>query len=94
MAIVIVNEIEGGSQDFYDQVNPKVMPGGKLPDGCQVHIAGPADNGWRVITVWDSEERFQQFRDEKLVPAIREVGGEDRIAPSIKANPVYRLIIA
>jgi hypothetical protein len=94
MAIVIVNEIEGGNQDFYDQVNSKVMPGGNLPDGCQVHIAGPMENGWRVITVWDSDDQFQQFRDENLIPAIREVGGEDRIAPSIKTSPVHRLITA
>jgi len=90
---VIVNEIEGGNQDFYEQVNPKVMPDG-LPDGCQAHIAGPVQNGWRVITVWDSEEQFQQFRDEKLIPAIREAGGEDRIAPSISADPVHKFITA
>jgi len=93
VAVVIVNEIEGGNQDFYEQVNPKVMPDG-LPDGCQAHIAGPVQNGWRVITVWDSEEQFQQFRDEKLIPAIREAGGEDRIAPSISADPVHKFITA
>ena len=92
MAVVIVNEIEGATQDFYEQVNPKVMPGGKLPDGCQLHIAGPVENGWRVITVWDSDERFQQFREEKLIPAIREIGAEDRIAPEITSNPVHNLI--
>jgi hypothetical protein len=94
MAVVIVNEMEGGSQDLYDQVNPRVMEGGNLPDGCQLHIAGPYENGWRVITVWDSEERFQQFRDEKLIPAIQEAGAQDRIAPSITANPVHNLITA
>jgi hypothetical protein len=92
MAVVIVNEMEGGSQDLYDQVNPRVMEGGNLPDGCQLHIAGPYEDGWRVITVWDSEERFQQFRDEKLIPAIQEAGAGDRIAPSITANPVHKLI--
>src|SRR6476620_4273421 len=60
MAIVIVNEVEGGDQDFYESVNSKVMPGGEMPAGCQVHIAGPTENGWRVITVWDSDEDFQQ----------------------------------
>ena len=94
MAVVIVNEIEGGSQDLYDQVNPKVMEGGALPDGCQAHIAGPIENGWRVITVWDSEEQFQQFRDEKLIPALREAGSEDRVAPSISADEVYKFITA
>ena len=94
MAVVIVNEIEGATQDFYDQVNPKVMPGGDLPDGCQVHIAGPMENGWRVISVWDSDESFQQFRDEKLIPALREVGGEGRIAQKIDTSPVHKVMTA
>jgi hypothetical protein len=92
MAVVIVNEMDGGSQEMYDQVNPKVMEGGTLPEGCQLHIAGPIENGWRVITVWESEERFQQFRDEKLIPALREVDEGDRIAPSVSAQPVHNLI--
>jgi hypothetical protein len=92
MAVVVVNEIQGGDQDMYDTVNPKVMPEGKLPDGCQLHIAGPTDDGWRVITVWESDERFQQFRNEKLIPAMRETGTEARVARDIKAQPVYRLL--
>jgi hypothetical protein len=94
MAVVIVNEIEGGSQDLYDNVNSKVMPEGQLPDGCQAHIAGPTDTGWRVITVWDSDERFQQFRDDTLIPAMQEAGADERIAPSISSNEVYRFLSA
>jgi len=94
MAVVVVNEMPQGSQDFYDQVNPKVMPDGRLPDGCQVHIAGPSGGGWRVITVWDSEEQFQQFRSEKLIPAMKEVGGEAFIAPSIEPEAAYRVLTA
>jgi len=92
MAVVIVNEIEGGSQEMYDEVNPKVMEGDSLPDGCQLHIAGPIENGWRVITVWESEDRFQQFRDEKLLPALQEAGEGDRISPQISAQPVHNLL--
>jgi hypothetical protein len=92
MAVVIVNQIDGGSQDMYDQVNPKVMPDGGLPDGCQLHIAGPTDSGWRVITVWDSDEAFQKFRDEKLIPALRDTGNEQRIVPNIESQPVHNLI--
>jgi hypothetical protein len=43
----------------------------------------------RVITVWDSGEGFQQFRDEKLIPAIREAGGGERIVPQISADWVH-----
>ena len=94
MAVVVVNEIEGGSQDLYEKVNPKVMEGGRLPEGCQLHIAGPTENGWRVITVWDSDAQFQQFRSDKLLPAMREVAEEQRIAPSISTHPVHNLITA
>jgi len=92
MAVVVVNEVDGGNQESYETVNPKAMPDGKLPEGCQLHIAGPTGNGWRVITVWDSDEAFQQFRNETLIPAMQEAGGESRIAPSITTDPVYRLL--
>jgi heme-degrading monooxygenase HmoA len=94
MAVVVVAEMEGGNQDFYEQVNANAMSGGELPEGGQVHIAGPTERGWRVITVWDSEQQFEQFRNEKLIPALREAGGGDRIAPKISADPVHRLITA
>ena len=94
MAVVIVNEIEGGNQELYDDVTSKVMDGGELPDGCQVHIAGPVESGRRVITVWDSEEQFQSFRDEKLIPTVREIAGDDAGPPKIDTDEVYRFIKA
>lgn len=92
MAVLVVNEMQGADQSVYDAVMPRVMPDGKLPDGCQLHIAGPSDGGWRVVTVWDSEQEFQQFRDQKLIPAIQEAGVADRATPKINVHPVHRLI--
>ena len=92
MAVVVVNEIPRGDQSFYDEVSARVLPEGGLPEGCQVHIAGPSGGGWRVITVWDSAEQFQQFRNEKLLPAIQELGRGEMVAPNIDAQPVHRLI--
>ena len=94
MAVVVVAETEGGSQEMYDKVSSQAMEGDQLPDGCQLHIAGPTENGWRVITVWDSEEQFQQFRNEKLIPALQAAGEGDRVAPNITANPVHRVFTA
>jgi heme-degrading monooxygenase HmoA len=94
MAVVIVNNMQGGSQETYDAVTPKVMPGNQLPQGCQLHVAGPTEDGWRVITVWDSAEQFEQFRNEKLIPALREAGAGDRIAPSISTDPAYKVVTA
>lgn len=94
MAVVLVNEIQGGDQSFYEQVTSRIMPGNQLPDGCRDHIAGPMDGGWRVITVWDSDEQFQRFRTEKLIPAMQEAGRGGSVAPTIESNPVFRHVTA
>jgi hypothetical protein len=79
--------------DIYDAVVGKALPGGQLPEGCHVHIAGPVEQGWRVITVWDSEDAFRRFREEALLPAIREVAGEaGSPPPEPEVSPVHRLI--
>ncbi len=37
-------------------------------------LAGPANPGWRVISVWDSEEARDRFFAERLAPAYEEAG--------------------
>jgi hypothetical protein len=92
MAVVVVVETPGGSAEFYDQVMPKVVPGDQLPAGMQSHIAGPIEDGWRVITVWDTADAFHKFRDEQLIPAIREARGDESSPPRIDIQPVHRFI--
>ncbi len=95
MAVVVSAVAPGLTADMYEAVSAKAMSGDQLPEGCQVHIAGPVGQGWRVITVWDSRERFDQFREEKLLPAIRELAG-DNGPPDVdpEVNPVHRLLTA
>ena len=94
MAIVVVSEIEGGNQEFYEKVTDQTMPGGQMPDGAQIHIAGPVEGGWRVITVWESEDHYNDFREEKLIPALEAAGEGERIAPQMTTNPVHRVLTA
>ena len=90
---VVVTVVAPIASDMYDAVSAKTMPGGQLPEGCQLHVAGPFEQGWRVITVWDEAEQFHRFREERLLPTIREQSGgsEDR-PPQIDINPFHRLI--
>ena len=74
MAVVVVNNIQGADQSFYEKISSRVVPDNQLPTGCRDHIAGPTDDGWRVISVWDSDDQFQQFRSETLIPAIEAAG--------------------
>jgi hypothetical protein len=92
MAIVVVAVIPGGDQETYESVSAKAMSGGQLPDGCQLHVAGPVDEGWRIITVWDSPEHLERFRNERLLPALREAGVADDLIPQV--NPAHRVVTA
>jgi hypothetical protein len=95
MAVVVSAAAPGLTADMYEAVSGSAMDGDHLPEGCRVHIAGPVEQGWRVITVWDSREAFDRFREEKLLPAIREVTGKEP-APDVEpeVKPVHRLITA
>jgi len=46
----------------------------KLLPGNNVHLAGPTEDGWWTIDVWDSLEAFQQAFDSSLGSAIQQAG--------------------
>ena len=45
-----------------------------LPEGARLLVAGPADTGMRVITIWDSNEARERFLAERLSEAYEETG--------------------
>ena len=96
MAVVVSVVAPGLTADAYDAVTAKVMEGDQLPEGCQLHIGGPVEEGWRVITVWDTPEAFHKFREERLLPAIRETPGAGGDGPPADPDvrPVHKLITA
>jgi hypothetical protein len=95
MSVVVSAVAPGFDADMYEAVTSKVMPDGQLPDRCKLHIAGPVEAGWRVITVWESQEAFDRFRNEQLLPAFRELAG-DQASPPLEPEiqPVHKLITA
>jgi hypothetical protein len=92
MAVVVVGLAP--DQGTYDEVSNRVMDNDQLPEGCLVHIAGPSNGGFRVITVWETEDQYQRFREEKLLPAFQEVGGGDARGPDAEVQPVHKHITA
>jgi hypothetical protein len=68
---------------------PVRRSGRKLPEGLFMHLAGPTENGWRVVNIVQSQEQFETFAREKLVPATQQVGDA---APQMTFFPAYRLI--
>ncbi len=48
----------------------------KPPAGGLARIAGPIEGGYRVITVWESQEAWDTFRRERLEPFFKQAGRE------------------
>ena len=89
MAVAVIIAVPGGNQEIYEQLTAKLFPEGKLPEGWLVHLAGPGENGWRLVNVVPSQEQFEVFAREQLIPAVQQAGG---VTPQLSFFPVYRLI--
>jgi hypothetical protein len=44
---------------------------GSLPEGQVSHAAGPSAGGWTIVAVHDSQESWEGFRDNLLLPALQ-----------------------
>jgi len=82
MAVTMEVEFEGTPED-YDKVNEILDVKNNPPEGMIVHTgAQVGDNKMRVIDVWESEQAFGKFAEERLGPAIAEAMGPD--GPSVE----------
>ena len=86
MAVGFVIEFTGVGQDKYRAVQKELgldKKDGKWPDGIISHVAGKTANGWCVVDVWESEQAFRRFRENRLGPALGKVGGMPKPAVSM-----------
>ena len=75
MAIGVIVENPELSPEQARQIIEHVSRTGPTPpEGARLVLGGPAAPGWRMITVWDSEEALERFFAERLAPAYGEVG--------------------
>ena len=71
MAYGVVHTFAGGTKDQYDAALAAVHPAdGGLPDGQLYHVAGPSAEGWTIVAIHDSQESWEKFRDEILLPKL------------------------
>jgi hypothetical protein len=75
MTICQILENPYQSQEQFDQVSAHVRSTGPVPpEGARLVLSGAANPGWRVISVWDSEEALERFIAERLAAAYQEAG--------------------
>ena len=73
MAYAIVHHFPGGTKDQYEKTLAAVHPGGSgLPSGQIFHAAGPSMGGWTIMALHDSKESWERFRDQTLMPKMKQ----------------------
>ncbi|HZC69588.1 MAG TPA: hypothetical protein VE442_02730 [Jatrophihabitans sp.] len=71
MAYDVVHKFAGGAKEQYDASIAAVHPAdGRLPEGQLYHVAGPSADGWTIAAVHDSQESWEKFRNEILLPSM------------------------
>ena len=69
----IVHRFPGGTKEQYEASIAAVHPSdGSLPEGQIFHVAGPSADGWTIVAIHESQESWERFRNETLMPTMSE----------------------
>src|SRR5437763_9682376 len=94
MAVAFIQEfkIEGDDRSTtnYDTVSERLNARNDPPQGGLVHTAGFDEEAgvFRIFDVWESEEAWQTFLNDRLMPVVRPLMEQGGRAPETR---VYHL---
>lgn len=75
MAIGVLLDIPGGTQEQYEEINQKAFGDPKGPSeppaGLITHTAGATSSGWRIFDVWETQEDLDRFNETYIMPAVQ-----------------------
>jgi hypothetical protein len=74
VAILVVGAAAGVTAEQDAALAKSLYPVGSLPAGFRIRMSGPTADGWRIVTLWDSEEDWERFREERLTSALAGIG--------------------
>jgi hypothetical protein len=74
MATVMLMHSPEATPEQYDRLRELVGWDREAPAGAKLHLAGFGDDGLRVTDVWDSEQSFNTFMEQRLGPGVQELG--------------------
>ena len=89
MAVVMRMEWPEVTREQYDAAVELVGWERDVPRGAIHHVSFFDEGGFKVVDVWESEEDFQTFVDNRLMPGIAQLGIEGE--PKVTFTPAHRI---
>ncbi len=87
MAIAVIIELQGTPAD-YQRLGEELGVMEEPPAGSVTHIAMLTETGVRLVEVWESQEAYETFVRDRLMPAQQRLGGSTSSAPAPQVYPV------
>ncbi len=66
--------------------------GAPAPEGLVIHVAGPTEEGFRMIGIWDSRETWDRFRDDRLRAIFEGLAAGSRVQPTYRELNIVHLL--
>jgi len=79
MAWAQIQKATEATWEDYETVSNAIGSDDNPPEGLIVHAAGEVDGKWQSVAVWESQEAYERFRDERVFPAVRQALGDSAI---------------
>lgn len=83
MTFGFVQDMPGATERHYRLIESHLGP---RPAGLIGQVAGPTDEGWRIVAVWESEDDHRRFVSEQLMRAVGIAAQEDWFDPALASG--------
>lgn len=74
MAVLVIGAFSGGDASADAQMQQELGVIESPPAGAIARFAGPSREGYRVVSVWESEQAFESFKRDRLLPGLERLG--------------------
>ena len=75
----------------YDRISAGAFE--PVPIGLILHVAGPTDEGIRIIEVWDGKSARERFRAERLARVLAALGATTAGQPRFRDFEAIHLVL-
>ena len=83
MAFARIAVFPDGTREQYEYLGTLMGEGGANQPERKLLAAGPRDQGWAIIQVWDSQAALERFVADHLRPAMEKAGGRGYPEPPL-----------
>ena len=73
MVVALLEENPVMTAELYDRVRERLDLEHRPAEGLLFHAAGPGAGSWVAYDVWETQDAWDRFLEDRLLPVVQEV---------------------